>query len=76
MRPFHAAVCLIVLLAVALPAAAAEDGFASLFDGKTLDGWDGAPALWSVEDGVIVGSTEGQKLKHNSFLSTKKKYRN
>ena len=28
-----------------------------LFDGKTLDGWDGDPRLWSVQDGAITGET-------------------
>ena len=32
-----------------------HEGYISLFDGKTLDGWDGKPGLWRVEDGVIVG---------------------
>ena len=40
-----------------------------LFNGKNLDGWDGDPALWSVEDGVITGRTTKDKpLKHNNFL--------
>ena len=30
-------------------------GFTQIFDGKTLDGWDGDPAIWHVEDGAIVG---------------------
>ncbi len=30
-----------------------HDGFTSLFDGKTLKGWDGDPKLWSVKDGSI-----------------------
>lgn len=30
-----------------------HDGFVSLFDGKTLTGWDGDPKLWSVKDGSI-----------------------
>ena len=30
-------------------------GGKSLFDGKTLEGWDSNPILWSVEDGAIVG---------------------
>jgi hypothetical protein len=47
-----------------------------LFDGKTLDGWTGDPRLWSVHDGVIVGSTEGTKLTHNEFLITKQEYGN
>jgi len=29
-------------------------GYTSLFDGKTLTGWDGQPGLWKVEDGAIV----------------------
>lgn len=34
-----------------------EDGFRSIFDGKTLDGWDGNPNFWSVSDGAITGKT-------------------
>jgi hypothetical protein len=49
-------------------------GFKPLFDGKTLNGWDGDPRLWSVDNGEILGSTEGVKIKHNTFLITKKKY--
>ncbi|GHT24055.1 hypothetical protein FACS189419_08740 [Planctomycetales bacterium] len=48
-----------------------EEGFVSLFDGKTLDGWDGNPAIWSVKDGIIVGQTakEGDAhLTYNQFL--------
>ena len=26
----------------------------SIFDGKTLEGWDYDPAIWRVEDGMIV----------------------
>lgn len=39
-----------------------------IFDGKTLNGWDGDSRLWKVEDGMIVGSTEGVKLTRNTFL--------
>jgi len=45
-------------------AAFAEEGFQPIFNGKNLDGWDGDPRLWSVRDGMIVGSTEGAKLVH------------
>lgn len=41
----------------------------SLFDGKTLNGWDGDPAYWRVEDGTIVGETKpGAIPKQNTFL--------
>ncbi|MFT5121897.1 MAG: putative membrane-bound dehydrogenase-like protein [Kiritimatiellia bacterium] len=47
-----------------------------LFDGKTLDGWEGETReVWRVRDGVIVGgSLEGNP--RNEFLSTKKPYKN
>lgn len=41
-----------------------HQGFTELFNGKTLAGWDGDPAVWSVADGIIVGqfhSPEGQR---------------
>jgi len=56
------------------PAAEPADGFKPLFDGKTLEGWVGDPELWSVQDGVIVGSSENKKLPRNSFLATKETY--
>ena len=53
---------------------AEEAGFVPLFNGTDLDGWDGDPRLWKVEDGEIVGSTDGVTIEHNTFLSTKKEY--
>ena len=44
-------------------------GFRSLFDGRTLSGWDGDPVFWRVEDGVIVAeSTPEKRLVANTFL--------
>jgi hypothetical protein len=40
----------------------------ALFDGKSLDGWEYDPSLWSVQDGVIVCDTFNKKIKRNSFL--------
>ncbi|MCH2201067.1 MAG: DUF1080 domain-containing protein [Fuerstiella sp.] len=49
--------------------ARADDEWQNLFDGKTLNGWDGDPRLWSVEDGAITGETTPEiKLKQNSFI--------
>lgn len=49
--------------------AAGKDGFVSIFDGKTLDGWDGDPAFWSVRDGAITGETTKEKQPaHNTFI--------
>jgi hypothetical protein len=48
----------------------------SLFDGKSLDGWDYDPAIWRVEDGVITGGSTTEKIKANYFICTKKSYQN
>jgi hypothetical protein len=41
----------------------------SIFNGKDLSGWDGDPAIWSVEDGAIVGRVTAEKpIDHNTFL--------
>lgn len=32
-----------------------HEGWTQIFDGKTLNGWDGSPEVWHVEDGAIVG---------------------
>lgn len=44
-----------------------------LFDGKTLDGWEGYSDLWSVKDGVIVAKNTAP-LKYSTYLLTKGKY--
>jgi hypothetical protein len=44
-------------------------GFESIFDGKTLKGWDGDPAVWRVENETILGESTAEKpLKANTFL--------
>lgn len=49
--------------------ASGGDGFKNIFDGKTLDGWEGDTTVWRVEDGNIVGEVTAEKpLKANTFL--------
>jgi 3-keto-disaccharide hydrolase len=44
-------------------------GFDSIFDGQSLKGWDGDPAFWKVENGVMLGqSTEANPVTANTFL--------
>jgi hypothetical protein len=46
-----------------------ETGFQQIFDGKSLNGWDGDASFWRVEGGSIVGETATDKQpKQNTFL--------
>lgn len=48
----------------------------SLFDGRSLEGWEGDTALWRVEDGSIVGGSLTVPLKQNEFLATTRRFTN
>lgn len=64
-----AIVGLAVLLTAAIAADNADEGFVCLFDGKTLNGWEGKPQFWSVRDGTITGQTTAENpTKGNTFL--------
>lgn len=84
MRPAsRGTLCLLVLLAIPTPACATEEGFTSLFDGSTLDGWtiqclpkDRALSLaaWTVDQGTILANTLGHKDHFYIMLVTNKEY--
>jgi hypothetical protein len=60
-----------LIVTVALPVSAAdqEEGWKSLFDGKTLEGWEGKSQFWSVRDGAITGQTTPENpTKGNTFI--------
>ena len=59
---------------LALCAWSADDGFVPLFNGKDLKGWQGDPKLWRVENGVIVGSSDGHTVSQNTFLIYERPY--
>ncbi len=48
----------------------------SLFDGKTLAGWEGDLTWWKVVDGEIRGGSFEQTVPKNQFLATEKSYQN
>ena len=44
-------------------------GFVPIFDGKTLQGWEGDPTVWHVEEGAIVGRASAEHPVPNTYLS-------
>lgn len=52
------------------------EGFISLFDGKTLDGWEGLEGFWSVKDGAIVGAETKEHAAPQTFLVCKQTFSN
>lgn len=68
MKRFAGILSVVLLILAGAAFAADSDGFTSLFDGKTLEGWDGNPDFWRVEDGTITGETTAEKpTKGNTF---------
>ena len=49
----------LILSATLLPA---DEAFEPIFDGKSLEGWEGKPGAWEVRDGAIhcTGTSEGK----------------
>jgi hypothetical protein len=64
--------CTAVAIGVALcvGTAFAEEGFAPLFDGKSLAGWEGDLKMFRVADDAIVAGTLARKIPRNEFLCT------
>lgn len=70
----------VILLLASVPALAErvaladEPGFQSLFDGRTLEGWEGNLKVFRVEDGAIVGGTLDAPIARNEFLCTQQDF--
>lgn len=51
------------------PSSGDEPGFQPIFNGRTLEGWEGDPKYWRVENGALVGEvTPETLLKSNTFI--------
>jgi Domain of Unknown Function (DUF1080) len=75
MRTFFTSVGLAaVVLLTSIGAAGTQGGKPAapvpLFDGKTLNGWEGDPKIFRVHDGAIVAGTLANKIARNEFLCT------
>jgi len=44
-------------------------GYVQIFDGVSLKGWDGDPAIWHVENGAIVGEHTKEKPLGNTYIA-------
>lgn len=80
---FRCAVCLCLGIALSASDAMSQDNSdrndgnaVQLFDGKSLDGWNGDPKWFRVQDGCIVAGSATEKIPHNQFLCTNKTYAN
>src|SRR5690242_4140845 len=51
------------------PAEGDEPGFQPIFNGKTLEGWEGDTKYWRAENGVLTGEiTPETVIKSNTFI--------
>jgi hypothetical protein len=46
----------------------------SLFDGKSLAGWEGAADVFRIVDGAIVAGSKTERIAHNEFLASKEEF--
>jgi hypothetical protein len=63
------------LFTLTLGLATAHAEHKPIFDGKTLDGWEGdTEKTWKIENGCFVSGSLDQTVPRNEFLCTKKSY--
>jgi 3-keto-disaccharide hydrolase len=43
-------------------------GWTQIFDGKTLEGWDGNPAVWKVENGTITAESTAERRVGSTYI--------
>jgi hypothetical protein len=59
-----------LLVTITVSAQKKKDRFVSIFDGKTLNGWECDTAYWRVENGILIGEITPEKLlKYNTFIT-------
>ena len=71
--------CVLTALMTPLTMIAAEEKKSDatttvIFDGRTLEGWDGDASVFRVEQESIIGGQLKDKIPHNFFLSSKEEY--
>ena len=67
-RPLSLHIATLLLVGL-LPSSGVAQDRVKLFDGKSLDGWEGDPKHWRVEGGTIIGEIPaGETLRKNTWL--------
>ncbi len=69
-RPTALALLALLISPICMTVLADDDeGFKTIFDGKSLEDWDGNPKFWRVEEGAITGQTTSENpTKGNTFI--------
>jgi hypothetical protein len=62
------------VLGLAPAVSAQSTEFIALFDGSTLDGWEGDHDIWRVVDGAIVGGTLDSPSPERNYLCTARRF--
>lgn len=65
----------VLLVTTVLASCQSPDG-CSLFDGKSLKGWEGPAGVFRAEGGCIVGGSMDKPLEQSCYLCTENKYDN
>ncbi|MFB3788764.1 MAG: DUF1080 domain-containing protein [bacterium] len=47
------------------------DGFVSLFDGKTFNGWEGNAEVWRIENSCLAGGGRSKSIPESEYLCTR-----
>lgn len=67
---------IVILLAFTLLTSCENYDSLSLFDGKSLEGWEGPDSIFRVEEGCIVSGSMDKPLDRSYYLCTVKTYDN
>ncbi|MBS0207377.1 MAG: DUF1080 domain-containing protein [Planctomycetes bacterium] len=70
----RSAAIILAMLLVSATFAADKSGWQSLFDGRSLNGWEGDEKSFRIQDGAIVGGSLAARVPRNEFLCADGEY--
>ncbi|MEM6766444.1 MAG: DUF1080 domain-containing protein [Bacteroidota bacterium] len=66
----------VLLLSIYLFSSCGQSGEHKLFNGESLEGWEGSRTIFRVENGAIVGGSLTKPIEESQYLCTDQKYEN